>query len=196
MDKRQQKHRSREIRRRILTWVGMAKEPLRVDELAFACAVGDGEEKIDLAQRLLYSEQDLWAKCGPLVEIVDGVVQYSHLSVREYLFRSRSGDYWVQEENAHASIALTSSKIPLSFSAVSCISSVVHPGLEDSSPVRTWTRLGSSRQETRAESSPELSGCPCTLPVSFETTKQKSNTRHLNINTVDLFPLAMYLLHL
>ena len=43
---------------------------------------------------------------------------------------------------------------------------------------------------------PELSGCLCTLPFSFETTKQKLNTRYLNINTVDLFPLAMYLLHL
>ena len=31
------------------------------------------------------------------------------------------------------------------------------------------------------------------LPFSFEITKQKLNTRHLNINTVDLFPLAMYL---
>ena len=30
------------------------------------------------------------------------------------------------------------------------------------------------------------------LPFSFETTKQELNTRHLNINTVDLFPLAMY----
>ena len=129
MDKRQQKHRSREIRRRILTWIGMAKEPLRVDELAFVCAVGDGEEKIDLAQRLLYSEQDIWAKCGSLVEIVDGVVQYSHLSVREYLFRSRSGDYWVQEENAHASIALTSNKILPSFSAVSCISPQIRPSI-------------------------------------------------------------------
>ena len=28
------------------------------------------------------------------------------------------------------------------------------PGIEDSSPVRTWNRLGSSRQEPRAESSP------------------------------------------
>ena len=115
MDKRQQKHRTREIRRRILTWIGMAKEPLRVDELAFACAVGDGEEKIDLAQRLLYNEQDIWAKCGPLVEIVDGVVQYSHLSVREYLFRSGNGNYCIQEESAHASIAITSSKMLPSF---------------------------------------------------------------------------------
>ena len=34
------------------------------------------------------------------------------------------------------------------------------------------------------------------LPFSFETTKQKLNTCHLNLNSVDLFPLAMYLLHL
>ena len=115
MDKKQQRHRAREVRRKILTWIGMAKEPLRVDELAYVCAVGDGGEKIDLAQRLLYSEQDLWAKCGPLVEIVDGIVQYTHLSVREYLFRSRSGGYRIQDESAHASIAITSSMILPSF---------------------------------------------------------------------------------
>ena len=42
----------------------------------------------------------------------------------------------------------------------------------------------------------ELLGCHCTLPFSFGTTKRKSNTRHLNIYTVDLFPLALYLLFL
>ena len=107
IDKRRHKQRSREIRRKILTWIGMAKEPLRLDELAYACAVGDGEEKVDLTERLLYSEQDLLRKGGPLVEIVDGIVQYTHLSVREYLFRNDSGDYYIQEEHAHALIATT-----------------------------------------------------------------------------------------
>ena len=111
VDKGRHKQRSREIRRKILTWIGMAKEPLRVDELAYACAVRDGEEKIDLTERLLYSKQDLLGKCGPLVEIVGGIVQYTHLSVREYLFRSDSGNYYIQEEHAHASIAITSRKL-------------------------------------------------------------------------------------
>ena len=111
MDKGRHKQRSREIRRKILTWIGMAKEPLRVDELAYACAVRDGEEKIDLTERLLYSKQDLLGKCGPLVKIVGGIVQYTHLSVREYLFRSDSGNYYIQEEHAHASIAITSRKL-------------------------------------------------------------------------------------
>ena len=106
-----QKERSREIRLRILTWIGMATQPLRVDELAYACAVRDGEEKIDLTRRLLHNEQDLLAKCGPLVEIVGGIVKYTHLSVREYLFRSGGGNYYIQEEYAHASIAIASSKL-------------------------------------------------------------------------------------
>ena len=111
-DTKQQKQRSRDIRRKILTWIGMAKEPLRVDEIAYACAVGDGEEMIDLTKRLLYSEQDLLGKCGPLVEIVGGIVQYTHLSVREYLFWSGSGNYRIESEYAHASIAITSRKPP------------------------------------------------------------------------------------
>ena len=46
------------------------------------------------------------------------------------------------------------------------------------------------------DSSLELSGCLRILPFSPETTKQKPNARHLNINTVDLFLLTIYLLHL
>ena len=114
-DTKQQKQRSREIRRKILTWIGMAKRPLTVGELVYACAVRDGEERIDLRQRLLHNEQDLLGKCGPLVEIVSGAVQYTHLSVREYLFLSDSGNYCIREESAHASIATTSSKMPASF---------------------------------------------------------------------------------
>ena len=62
--------------------------------------------------------------------------------------------------------------------------------------------LGSTRADSsgiernRAEPSPVLSGFLCTLLFSFESTKQKSHKRHLNINTADLFPLAMYLVHL
>ena len=110
-DTKQQKQRSRDIRRKILTWIGMAKRPLSVNELAYACAVGDEEETVDLTKRLLYSEQDILGKCGPLVEIVGGIVQYTHLSVREYLFWSGSGKYRIEEEYAHASIAITCSKL-------------------------------------------------------------------------------------
>ena len=117
MDTTKKKQRSREIRRKILTWVGMAKRPLRVDELAYACVVRDGEEKIDLSRRLLYTEQNILSKCGPLIEIVGGIVQYTHLSVREYLFRGDSGNYCIQEEYAHASIAITSSKLLTIFQA-------------------------------------------------------------------------------
>ena len=111
MDRGQRNRRSREIRRRILTWIGMAKKPLRVDELAYVCAVRDGEAKVDLMERPRYSEQDLLRNCGPLIEIVGGIVQFTHISVREYLFRSGSGKYHIQEEFAHASIAITSRKL-------------------------------------------------------------------------------------
>ena len=121
MDTGQQKQRSRGIRRKILTWIGLAKRPLRVDELAYACAVGDGEEKIDIAQRLLHTEEDLLGKCGPLVEIDSGRVQYTHLSVREYLFRSGNGNYRILEEDGHASIAITCGKRPASSRARSLV---------------------------------------------------------------------------
>ena len=116
VDTKQQKQRSREIRRKILTWIGMAKRPLTVGDLAYACAVRDEEEMMDLRQRLLHSEQDLLRKCGPLVEIVGGTLQYTHLSVREYLFLGGSGNYCIREESAHVSIATTSSRLPASWS--------------------------------------------------------------------------------
>ena len=126
-DTGRRRQRNQEARRKVLTWVGMASRPLWVDELAYACAVGDGEEKIDPTQRLLHSEQDLLGICGPLVEIVGGIVQYTHLSVREYLFRSGSHNYCIQEESAHASIAITSRKPLVSFTAHRSITCTYSP---------------------------------------------------------------------
>ena len=63
------------------------------------------------------------------------------------------------------------------------------------SMTRAQRHLDSARLEAPPDSSPELSGCLCMLPFSFATTKQELNTPYLNINTVDLCPLAMYLLH-
>jgi hypothetical protein len=103
----------RENRKKILLWIGMAKEPLTVEALAHACAVRDGEEKFDLTQRRLHNARELLDKCGPLIEIVGGHVQYTHLSVREFLLQSgseRSSYYLIQESEAHASIAIASSE--------------------------------------------------------------------------------------
>ena len=110
---KEHKKNVRENRKKILLWIGMAKEPLTVKALAHVCAVRDGEEKFDLTQRRLHDERELLDKCGPLIEIVGGHVQYTHLSVREFLLRSgseRSGYYLIQESEARASIAITSSE--------------------------------------------------------------------------------------
>ena len=109
-DTTQQKQGSQEIRRQILTWISTARRPLRLDELAYACAVGGGEARVDLTKKSFYSEQYFLAKCGPLVEVVGGALQFTHLSVREFLFRGGSGNYCIQKESAHASIAITSRK--------------------------------------------------------------------------------------
>ena len=55
------RQRNQEVRRKVSAWVGMARRPLalRVDELAYACAVGDGEEKIDYAATSLQRARSL-----------------------------------------------------------------------------------------------------------------------------------------
>jgi len=113
--------RNQEIRKKILYWVGMAKRPLSVAELAYACAVQDDEENFDPSEKRLATKENILDYCGPLVEIVGDTVRFTHLSVREFLLQN-GGDlhlcdhrdqveyYLIQESEAHASIAISCSK--------------------------------------------------------------------------------------
>ncbi|KAF8540468.1 ankyrin repeat-containing domain protein [Trichophaea hybrida] len=76
-----------EIRKKILYWVGMAKRPLSVEELAYACAVRDDEENFDPSEKRLATEENILSYCSPLIEIVNDTVQFTHLSVREFLLQ-------------------------------------------------------------------------------------------------------------
>jgi len=111
--------RSREIRKKILSWVAVAKRPLSVDELAYACAIKDDETSFDPTKRVLATGQYLLDNCGPLIEILDDTVQYTHLSVKEFLLRKQDGfylkqkqveQYLLDEGEVHASVSITCSK--------------------------------------------------------------------------------------
>jgi hypothetical protein len=106
------KQHVRELRKKILYWVAFAKTPLEPTELALFCAVNPDETDFDPARRVLATESELLRTCGPLIEIMDGKVQFTHLSVKEFLIQTgkrdgRVDDYLVQEPEAHASIAIT-----------------------------------------------------------------------------------------
>ncbi|RDW68838.1 uncharacterized protein DSM5745_08598 [Aspergillus mulundensis] len=68
---------------KILGWVGCSPTPLTSQELAHALAIQP--ESLEPA-RATYVAPNLGMLCGPIVEIVDGYVQFVHFTVKEYLF--------------------------------------------------------------------------------------------------------------
>jgi len=110
----------RKIRKTILWWVAMAKEPLRVIDLAYVCALrGGNDDRFDPTESSLISADDVSEICSPLIEVVGGTVQFTHLSAKEFLMQgrldSRPADprmqfYWIDAVEASATMATTCSK--------------------------------------------------------------------------------------
>jgi len=110
----------RKTRKTILWWVAMAKEPLRVIDLAYVCALrGGDDDRFDPTESSLISADDVSGICGPLIEVVGGTVQFTHLSAKEFLIRGPSDDrpaeprmqsYWIDAVEASATMATTCSK--------------------------------------------------------------------------------------
>jgi hypothetical protein len=109
---------SRQIRKKIFSWVAVAKRPLTVKELAYVCAVGEDGPPPDTDKRILMEERDILAACGSLIEIVNGRVQYTHLSAKEFLLwgqremylkerRELSKYYLAQGKDLHALVGIT-----------------------------------------------------------------------------------------
>jgi hypothetical protein len=121
LDSADTKPRTRHMRRKIFSWVAVAKLPLTVAEIAYACAIQDDETLFDPTKRILAVERDLLDICGPLLEILDGKVQFTHQSAKEFLLQRRADlylkekrdrvDYYLlQEREAHASVGITCSE--------------------------------------------------------------------------------------
>jgi hypothetical protein len=109
--------KNRQTRKKILSWIAVAKRPLSVKELAYACAVKDDETSFDPTKRVLATDRYLLDNCGPLIEILNDKVQYTHLSVKEFLLRKQDGfylkhneQYLFNEGEVHASVGITCSK--------------------------------------------------------------------------------------
>jgi hypothetical protein len=109
--------KNRQMRKKILSWIAVAKRPLSVKELAYACAVKDDEDSFDPTKRVLATDRYLLDNCGPLIEILNDKVQYTHLSVKEFLLRKQDGfylkhneQYLFSEGEVHASVGITCSK--------------------------------------------------------------------------------------
>ncbi|KAF7118883.1 hypothetical protein CNMCM5793_008519 [Aspergillus hiratsukae] len=74
---------AREKARRILTWVGSSPTPLTVQEIEQALTVKPGSHELE---KKVFASPNFYRLCGPIIEIVDGYVQFVHFTVKKYLF--------------------------------------------------------------------------------------------------------------
>jgi len=73
----------------VLSWINLAKRPLKIKELREALSVGEGQTNLD--RRLLPHPQTLIDICqGLVVHRSDDVVQFPHFTGQEYLQANRS----------------------------------------------------------------------------------------------------------
>ncbi|KAL4877424.1 hypothetical protein BJY04DRAFT_198337 [Aspergillus karnatakaensis] len=73
----------RDKARTMLGWVGCSPRPLTMQELVHALAIQTGSVE---PTRITSAPPNLGKLCGPIVEVVDGHVQFVHFTVKEYLF--------------------------------------------------------------------------------------------------------------
>ncbi|KAF4962504.1 hypothetical protein FSARC_9427 [Fusarium sarcochroum] len=74
------------IARLILGWVGCAPSSLTTQEIEQALIVNPDQPN---KQSGVVSMTSVVQVCGPIVEVVDGYVQFVHFTVREYIFSSK-----------------------------------------------------------------------------------------------------------
>ncbi|KAH1932003.1 hypothetical protein KXV48_007907 [Aspergillus fumigatus] len=74
---------ARDKARRILAWVGCSPTPLTVQEIEQALMIKPGSLELE---RKVIASPNLNRLCGPIIEIIDGYIQFVHFTVKEYLF--------------------------------------------------------------------------------------------------------------
>ena len=97
------KPRHRVQRKRVLQWVVAARWPLKPSELAWSCVNVDDEESFD-PESIDIDPHKFMELCGPLLEIVDGGVHFTHLSAKEFLLQ-KPEDLYSRDRNRREQIA-------------------------------------------------------------------------------------------
>jgi len=115
--------KDRKQRKKIFEWVTMAKHPLSAETLAWVSFLDPDCIKEDFdpsPTNYKIQPNSILEICGPLLEIVDGRVHFTHLSAKEFLLsnvddlhtqdtnqQDRIAGYLVNPTHANVSIALT-----------------------------------------------------------------------------------------
>ncbi|KAE8378971.1 NACHT domain protein [Aspergillus bertholletiae] len=97
--------RRREERRKVLGWVGCAPIPMTISEMEQALLVNpDPDCSIHVPASII--QKAFLEMCGPLLEIVDGKLQFVHFTVRQYIFSPDISDF-IDEGKATRGLAAT-----------------------------------------------------------------------------------------
>ncbi|KAF5674658.1 Nacht domain-containing protein [Fusarium circinatum] len=78
--------RRRSLARSILGWVGCARSPMTLKEIEQALLV---DPKFPSKLPKVQATVNVIQVCGPIIDIVDGYVQFVHFTVREYIFSTK-----------------------------------------------------------------------------------------------------------
>jgi len=119
LHERQPRNAQIQLRKTILLWVAIVYRPVRVDEMAYACATKAGEKDFDPNNKRLATSEDILSACGSLIDISNNnELRFTHASVKDFLCQSleKSGvkneaikAYLVCSPQAHTEIALSCS---------------------------------------------------------------------------------------
>ncbi|KAG5746346.1 hypothetical protein H9Q70_010966 [Fusarium xylarioides] len=78
--------RRRNLARSILGWVGCAPSPMTLKEIEQALLI---DHKFPSRPPRVQARVNVVQICGPIIDIVDGYVQFVHFTVREYIFNTK-----------------------------------------------------------------------------------------------------------
>ena len=93
--------------RLIMSWLLAAERPLTLSELKSLIEIDVGT--CSHATRFTSIEDDIYKACGSLVNIRDGIVCFSHLSVKQHLLdQAKSGKLSLTLKDAHSELATRS----------------------------------------------------------------------------------------
>ncbi|KAF5627128.1 Nacht domain protein [Fusarium sp. NRRL 52700] len=81
-----QNPQKRNLAQSILGWVGCAPSPMTLKEIEQALLV---DPESPSKEPRVQSMVDVVGVCGPIVDVVDGYVQFVHFTVREYIFSAQ-----------------------------------------------------------------------------------------------------------
>ncbi|KAI1103967.1 hypothetical protein F4804DRAFT_211097 [Jackrogersella minutella] len=78
------------IARVILQWVACAQQPLREEQMLQILAIEPGQLDFTKGRKEF---RDILKVCGPIIEIIEGNIQFVHFSAKEYLLHEQSDSF-------------------------------------------------------------------------------------------------------